>query len=71
LELHDATTRCAGALCESGLGAVGSRRHARGGEGLGLFIAEQIVEAHGGEIAVRSQRGQTTFTVRLPQTRRA
>ena len=37
------------------------------GLGLGLFIVQQIVEAHGGEIAVRSQNDQTTFTVRLPR----
>ena len=37
------------------------------GLGLGLFIVEQIVQAHGGEIAVRSQDDQTTFTVRLPR----
>jgi signal transduction histidine kinase len=37
------------------------------GLGLGLFIVQQIVHAHGGEIAVRSQNDQTTFTVRLPR----
>ncbi|MFT3700048.1 MAG: PAS domain-containing sensor histidine kinase [Kofleriaceae bacterium] len=35
------------------------------GLGLGLLIAQQIVHAHGGEIAVRSETGRTTFTVRL------
>lgn len=40
---------------------------AYGGLGLGLFIVRQIVEAHGGTIAVTSEppRG-STFTVRLP-----
>jgi signal transduction histidine kinase len=38
------------------------------GLGLGLYIVEQIVRAHGGELGVRSTREEgTTFTVRLPR----
>lgn len=37
------------------------------GLGLGLFIAHELVVAHGGRIAVRSQEGQgTTFTLHFP-----
>jgi two-component system, cell cycle sensor histidine kinase DivJ len=37
------------------------------GSGLGLATARQLVEAHGGAIAVDSVEGQgTTVTVRLP-----
>ena len=37
--------------------------------GLGLFVAREIVVAHGGTIAVRSNEADgTTFTIRLPRT---
>ena len=44
-----------------------SRQRTTGGSGLGLAIARSLVEAHGGQIGVRSQPGQeTTFWFRLP-----
>jgi two-component system, chemotaxis family, CheB/CheR fusion protein len=43
----------------------GGRSHT--GLGLGLFIARELVAAHGGTIDVESREGEgTTFTVRLP-----
>ncbi|MBC3437032.1 hybrid sensor histidine kinase/response regulator [Pseudomonas sp. BW16M2] len=44
-------------------------QQATGGLGLGLYISEQIVLAHGGRIQVDSQAGVgSTFTVRLPMS---
>jgi two-component system, chemotaxis family, CheB/CheR fusion protein len=46
---------------------VDDERSAREGLGLGLFIAREIVNAHGGLIEVESTIGSgATFTVRLP-----
>jgi signal transduction histidine kinase len=36
------------------------------GPGLGLDIVRRIVTGHGGEVFVRSEPGETCFTVRLP-----
>ena len=43
---------------------VRDRRHL----GLGLYIVDKIVAAHGGRIAVLSSSGEcTTFTIHLPR----
>ncbi|WP_231705863.1 sensor histidine kinase [Effusibacillus lacus] len=46
-----------------------SRNRKTGGAGLGLAIVKAIVEAHGGQVSVKSemQKG-STFTVRLPKS---
>jgi two-component system sensor histidine kinase SenX3 len=39
------------------------------GFGLGLSIAHRIVQAHGGDLTVRSRPGETTFRLALPVDR--
>ena len=48
------------------------KSHARlgGGSGLGLAIVKHVVQAHGGQITLRSEPGTgTVFTVRIPRHR--
>ena len=44
----------------------GEVRPSMQGLGLGLYIASQIAEAHGGRIDVRSDTAETKFTFRMP-----
>jgi signal transduction histidine kinase len=49
---------------------VTTRQGGREGAGLGLFLAERLVAAHGGRIAVESEVGRgTRFTIHLPSAR--
>ena len=42
--------------------------HRRSGKGLGLYLCQQIINAHQGKLTVRSQLGEgTTFTLSIPK----
>ena len=44
-----------------------SRNTKLGGSGLGLAIAKEIIKLHNGNITVKSENEETTFTVKLPK----
>lgn len=44
----------------------GSRSRHAGSTGLGLAIVKAVVDAHGGDVSVRSAEGRTVFAVTLP-----
>lgn len=54
-------------LFEKFFRADSARGSQNGGAGLGLAIAKQLVQLHGGTIALDSDPYRTVFTVRLPQ----
>jgi signal transduction histidine kinase len=51
--------------------APDERSRKASGLGLGLFIANEIVRGHGGEITAVAGEGETAVTVRLPRAARA
>lgn len=49
--------------------ASNARKVERDGTGLGLSMAREVIERHGGKISVMSDSAGSTFTVTLPKTR--
>jgi len=45
----------------------GTARSRTNGLGLGLYITQQIAQAHGATVSVTSERGTTVMLVRLPR----
>ena len=51
------------------MNTVSAGKFASEGLGLGLHIAQSIIEAHGGELSAKSEKGRgTTMTFKIPRT---
>ena len=55
------------ALFERFVRGDSARSRSAGSTGLGLAIVEAVVAAHGGQVAVTSRPGRTSFVITLPQ----
>jgi signal transduction histidine kinase len=64
------TPEAAARVFEPFVQAEGSARTAEG-VGLGLHIVDKLVSAHGGEVKLDNGPDSVTFTIRLPEARRA
>jgi hypothetical protein len=51
-------------------GVAQGERNDQDSLGLGLYIVREIAHAHGGEVEVRSEGGETTFAMHLPRHKR-
>ncbi len=51
--------------CSSG--STGATKRGPGGSGLGLPIARDLIELHGGTLAASLSGGEIVFTIRLPR----
>lgn len=75
LEITNSGTAIDPAMCgqlfdplKRGIGRT-AEQEGPGGLGLGLFIVREIAKAHGGDVDVRCERGETTFAVHMPRQR--
>jgi signal transduction histidine kinase len=54
------------AIFQEGVRAPGASDFYVGGQGLGLWVAQQIIQAHGGDITLTQSKLPTEFAIRLP-----
>ncbi len=66
IEVQDAGAGISAANLSQVFDRFFTTRRGQGGTGLGLALVRAVVEAHGGRASVRSEPGETVFTVTIP-----